>query len=410
MFHTKWCLRYPNACALLALTLVISIGSQAQEPDSKPSADAIAAFLEGDKNTLRKIAAEYASRNIDILDISYLEPEDSNNSGGFTAAYKWNAESSDQWVGVTDGRFAMRRTSYGIDIDGKYAFSDTPNNNDLSTVSASFSLERGDFGRLTPIAAADSDAFQDCLVHLQERFPQPSNGSDEEWKKYRADTGDANNACWADHGIDDVVKANDAAYVYGIDFHAALEGDQNYDNRNTVFGLSGVLAMQSSSETQKWNVFDFTFRLLRNGFDRERNYVAPWPSVKIDVDRVDGSDNDNRTALTSESTFTRAAAEVAFQTIVASIEGQPIRFNIAYRYFSEFSAPTEIKAADLDSFDYLAMSLRFPARMIPFFETDDYEFFFSYTTGQLPFDLVSEKAYEIGIGTNISQLARLFAE
>ncbi len=48
--------------------------------------------------------------------------------------------------------------------------------------------------------------------------------------------------------------------------------------------------------------------------------------------------------------------------------------------------------------------------MLPFLQTDEYEFFVSYTDGQLPFDTESDSAVEVGFATNISQLARLFAD
>ena len=92
---------------LATLALAIPIGTHAQEDPNKVQAPstAVETFLKGDKTTLRKLAAHYASKKIDFLDISYLEPNDSNDDGGFSAAYKWNAEFSDQWVGENNGHY-----------------------------------------------------------------------------------------------------------------------------------------------------------------------------------------------------------------------------------------------------------------------------------------------------------------
>lgn len=395
----------------LTLAFAITIDTYANESDQPEVVKNVINAFQSDKSALRKLAAKYMSERIDFLDVSYLEPNGNNNENGFLLSYKWNIESNDQWVGVKDKRFGMRRTSYGLDIDGKYAFGDAVNNSDLSTISAKFSMERGDFGEIDPDARENSIPFQDCLKELEERFPQPDDEEDDlAWSQYRIDSEDFENSCWTNNGIDMIIKDDESAYIYGIDFHAKLEGNQDFDDSNLVYGLSGVLAMQPSIQARKLNIFDFPFRLMRENVSNNSNYVAPWPSIKLDIDRVDASDNEMREALTTDTKFTRATAEIAFQTILASFKSEPVRFNISYRYFHEFSAPVAIEAVGMDSFDYVAMSLRFPARLLPIIESKEYEFFISYTNGQLPFDLQSEQVFEVGIATNISQLAKLFGK
>jgi hypothetical protein len=87
-----------------------------------------------------------------------------------------------------------------------------------------------------------------------------------------------------------------------------------------------------------------------------------------------------------------------------------VRFNLSYRYFHEFSAPDAIEGAGLDSFDFFSASLRFPARLLPLFASDDYELFVSFTSGQLPFNPSSDKAIEVGFATNIQALADFLAQ
>ena len=98
------------------------------------------------------------------------------------------------------------------------------------------------------------------------------------------------------------------------------------------------------------------------------------------------------------------------QTIVASIDQQVLRFTVSYRYYHEFSAPQTIKNADLDHFDYLNATLRFPAKVLPFVQSDDFELYVAYTTGQLPFDQSSDKAFEVGFSTNFQWVADMLAQ
>jgi hypothetical protein len=69
-----------------------------------------------------------------------------------------------------------------------------------------------------------------------------------------------------------------------------------------------------------------------------------------------------------------------------------------------------IEQAGLDDFDYVNTSLRFPAKLLPFIESDEVELFVAYTTGRLPFDRASDKALEIGFATNLKVLGELLSQ
>ena len=197
-------------------------------------------------------------------------------------------------------------------------------------------------------------------------------------------------------------------YDYWLDFHGGVEGNEDYSATQTLYGLSTGYSSEPTREHAIFNIPDLPFRLLRN-FGDEGSYVAPFPSVMLTVERLDAGSDSQRTTLTDETTYTRGSAEVAFQTIVANFGGRPLRFNVSYRYFREFSAPAAIEAADVDKFDFWRASLRFPAHLVPFIPSENYEFFLAYTSGRLPFDQSSGQAVQVGITTNMKLLGELLA-
>jgi hypothetical protein len=384
------------ACTVL---VAASVSATAQQPltleDVKDQI--VAEFL---KNKL----PELLSGKSDIFQLKYIEPDTSGGKAGWGIDYKWKASrsSAPSTTPVNGQRFTFGRMSYDLSVDGSYAFNDVTTNQNFSTVKAALTLERGDFGKLNVIDTAISTAFQQCLLAV------PAPTTPEEVPDYDR----ASERCVRAHGIDKMVQAEPGASYYWVDFHGGIEANQDYSDSRTLFGLAGAYAYQPSVARASTNIVDAPFRFMRNAFSGPAGgaYVAPWPSVLLGLERLDAADDDTRTALTTKTTYTRAKAEVAFNTIVANISQHVVRFNVSYRYFHELSAPDAIDAAGLDSFDFVSASLRFPARLLPLFPSDDYELFVSFTSGQLPFNPASDKAIEVGFATNIQALADFLAQ
>jgi hypothetical protein len=381
------------ACALALLGSGAAVAAESGE-DTALSPQVV--------DSLGEYLAALVSARSDVIDLKYIEPDANGGNAGWGVNYRWNT-SKDSARLAPDARnhFVLNKLSYYLDIRGSYAFSDTTNNADLSTIKAAVRLERGDFGRLN-VQKAVGDAFQRCLLDI------PEAGDSAEERRERDEQMDK---CIVDSGVDAMVKNEDSASYYWIDFHGGVEGNQDYSDSRTLFGLSGAYAFQPSRDLQRYNVLDLPFRLVRNAFSTAQSgYTAPFPSVLLSVERLDASDDDVRNALTAKATYTRANGEIAFNTIVASINQQVVRFTVSYRYFQEFSAPQAIRDADLDRFGYLNATLRFPARMLPLVESDDFELYVAYTNGQLPFDQRSDKAFEVGFSTNFKWIADVLAQ
>ena len=359
--------------------------------------DPVAELLSLDKTRLKQLVAELISSRSDVFDLNYVEPDD-DQQGGFALTYKWDIEKSQSELGPQNGRYKLNSLTYDLAIEGTYAFDDAMNNRDLSTAIAAVRLQRADFGQLRRV---DGVSYQKCLAGIAE----PTDINDNEGIA-RADA--QQDECVRKHGV--VVKSNDGAYYYALDFHGGIEGNQDYSQRNGVFGLAAVYASEPTADTAKYNIFDLPFRALRSAFGNGREFVAPLPSIRMTLDRLQPDGDDPRTLLAGDDNFNRASAEAAFQTQVASVNGHAVRFNISYRYFYELSPPTAVEAAGLDRFGYTRASLRFPAQLLPLFASDSYEIFIGYTKGQLPFDLQSDEALELGITSNLAWLGQLLSQ
>lgn len=381
---------------LAALLLI----SSAMAADS-PSPEAIASFLSSDSKNSEKLVAEQISARIDFLDLSYVDPDREGNNGGWLVGYQKTWDDSKIFVGDEAGRFVMRATSYALDVQGTYATGNTANNQDLSTIMAKLSLQRGDWGSLKTITKETSEAFMQCLYELP---PDPKKDAPaEEQAAFKREE----DACWVEHGIDQVVRNRDSAYLLNLDFYGGFEADHDYTETHGLFGLSAVGAFMPNKAGSIYNVFDLPFRWMRKSFSNDSTFIAPFPSARLTVERIDAGSDEIRGELTDKEKFTRASAELSFQTQLASIDGAPIKFSTSYRYFYEFDAPDAIADAALDGYDYFRASIHIPARVVPYFGSDEYHFFVRYTSGQLPFDLQSEKAVEVGFTTNFEPLAKL---
>lgn len=391
---------------ILSACLALCVASQHAIAQDVPSTGATEDSIPTPAKELKleqlaaKFLADLASKRLDSLDLQFIEPDNEDAEGGWGVRYQWGLEKADSKFGEMAGRWAMRKLAYSADLQGTYAFSDADNNEEHSTAKVAVRMERANFGALQFIANAASEAFQDCLTDLPEDTDDPTLQRKQDEMEMK---------CWTENGIADVVRSSYGGYSYWLDFHGGVEGNQDYSDSQTLYGLSVGLASEPTRGRAMFNLPDLPFRLLR-GLGDDSSYVAPFPSVMLSLERLDADSDSQRVSLTNDSTYTRGSAEVAFQTIVANFGGRPLRFNVSYRYFSELSPPDAIKAADLDEFQFWRASLRFPAHLVPFVPSDDYELFVAYTSGRLPFDQTSDQAVQLGFTTNFKMLGDLLSK
>ncbi len=327
-----------------------------------------------------KFLAEVISDRSKYLDISYVDPGDSSDNSGWNVRYDLKyAHVADDGFSTRNGVARLSTLEAKLDIVGNYSYNNTVTNDDLSSAKASFAYVYGNFGDVPVVSRTGSLAYQKCLEKLT--LPLDDGDiSDEELKQARTAYAEDSVRCEAKAGIQQLFEnvRNQAAYAYELGFHAGIEGNQNYSESQDVYGGTAIFS------------------------------ATRWPSLRVNLERVDASSNEQRTMLTNDDTYDRFTLELGYQYSITAVKNLPITFALGYRRFHEISAPPEIKGADMDGFDHWSVSLRVPAHMFSFIENKDYSLFVRYTDGQLPFDLDSDSAFELGFSSNIALLGKLF--
>lgn len=342
-----------------------------QQVAEKPIKESIVeAVLNG---TEKDFAKEFISKAITdrykFLDVSYVNPSDDTQKDGWNVKYNWQyRNSSDGGFSIDSGTAILKQIAFEIDISGTAGFGSADNVEDYSSAKLAYNYLYGNFGKLRVIDKGRTVDFEKCL---QNALSQPTD----------AELLAAEAHCWVTHRIDELVNDPRQSYVLSASVTAGLEGDQGYHNKQSTYGFRGV-------------------------FSRDM-----FPSVRLDYEKIDASNDDIRMALTNDQNYDRLSGELGYRYPLFKSDGYNTWFYISYRYFKELSAPDSIKAANLDEFDFVSASIRFPARLLGFIEKNDHNFFyFRYTDGQLPFDRQSDKSLQLGFSTNMSTLGKLLSE
>ena len=314
----------------------------------------------------KEFIAKAITSRYKFLDVSYVSPDDDSQKDGWNLKYDWHYRSgSEGGFSVDSGVAKLDQIALEADISGSYSYGSADNVEDYSTAKLAFSYLYGDFGKLRVIDKDKSNAFQECL---QKALSLPTD----------TEMLAAEDQCWLEHKI--AVNDPSQSYVLSVSATGGLEGEQDYGNKQYTYGIRGI-------------------------FSRDR-----FPSVRLDFERIDASDDAVRTALTDDNKYDRISGELGYRYPIFNQEDYNTWFYISYRYFKEISAPESIRNSDLDAFDFVSASIRFPAKLLSFIKTDDFNFYIRYTDGQLPFDRQSDKSVQLGLSSNISILGKLFAE
>jgi hypothetical protein len=148
-----------------------------------------------------------------------------------------------------------------------------------------------------------------------------------------------------------------------------LEGDQDYENRNTLYGveLGGHYSFTEDAST--------------------------YATFFLDYGQVDASGDEERMALTGDDSYDRFSGELQLSyglqklgTAMTSI----ISLQLNYRYYQEVDAPDIIRDNDWDRYALATFLLRFHKGL-----------YLAYSSGTLPFDKQNDKIFSIGFSQNI---------
>ncbi|MBC8096716.1 MAG: hypothetical protein H7Y43_12980 [Akkermansiaceae bacterium] len=184
-------------------------------------------------------------------------------------------------------------------------------------------------------------------------------------------------------------------FFYDLQAHARIETDQQFDNKQFVYGGQLSLVFRDwrpRSEIGWFNLVDYPFALFRALAGREEFQPSgrTFPSVVLGLDQVNPSENGARLAIDpDEDSYSRVRVEVAFKTPLLRLEKETLYFTAAYRHFSELSASTAIKSAQVDDSDYFVATVDLPLH-----------FNISYSTGKSPLDQQNDQVYAVGWNLN----------
>lgn len=179
--------------------------------------------------------------------------------------------------------------------------------------------------------------------------------------------------------------------VLSAEGQVALESDQRFETRQWAYGGTFGLELHAwnpGSSLAQLNVFDWPFAVLRflTGTDDEiRPRGSALPSFRLSLHQVSPQEHAQREALGEEGVYTRLSLEAGYRTFAGMLGSRSLHFEANARLYRELAASPAVEAAGLDRHTYVVAAI-----------TTSDGLFVSYSTGQLPFDGLSDQVYEIG--------------
>lgn len=148
-----------------------------------------------------------------------------------------------------------------------------------------------------------------------------------------------------------------------------LEGDQDYENRNTLYGV------------ELGGHYSFT------------DDASTYATFVLGYGQVDASGDEERMALTGDDTYDRFSGEVQLSyglQELGTAKTSIISLQLNYRYYQELDAPDVIRENDRNRYALATFLLRFHKGL-----------YLAYSSGTLPFDKQNDKIFEIGFSQNL---------
>lgn len=293
-----------------------------------------------------------------FLELKYL---DQDKSGNQSVALKYDWNSSQDWdddILPTNSGLSISGSKYNAFAKGSYAFADEVESDENSNIGVEYKWRWFPtyFKRLT---LEDGESVQQCLLDSAE--------NEDDFDAF--ETTDAD--CARQLGF--IATTLDYRY-FDVDFHANLEGDQKFDQRNYVYGFELNYSQNLGSQTYILN-----------------------PILTIGLEQVDPKkDIKRQAAFANADSYDRAYAEFGVTSGGIPLLGQEVKLSYSWRYYQELSPDKTIEDANLDSFRYSAFAIQIPTTILPWFEDEGNSFIFTYASGELPLSLQSEQTFSLG--------------
>lgn len=159
-------------------------------------------------------------------------------------------------------------------------------------------------------------------------------------------------------------------YEIGVSVFAGLEGDQDYSDRNKVYGLKAI-----------------------GHYSFDENNAGTFIDLSLAYAQVDASEDDERKLITDDDEFDRLEGEIQASYKIKKLGTQQtsitsLQFN--YRYYKELDAPVAIESTNVDVHKLATYMIKFNKGL-----------YVAYSTGSLPFDKQDDKIFEIGFSQTL---------
>lgn len=310
------------------------------------------------------------------LHFKVFEPSAAGQDAGLGVEYDFDK-------GVTDARFFGEENpaylTFNLKARGNISFD--KNNNPTDFLQSGAQLHLWQFFGQTDDDPVGSDGLTLSSRTFRELASDKFKGKSgnelratPEWRNYQSQAFEKDPAEW----------------FYDLAANFALESDQTFSKKQYAYGLEiqpRVRVWDPDSPWSKFNLFDWPFACTRMlGGEEWKPRGRFLPGIMAGLDLIDPAGNSDRFAVDAdEGAYPRFKAEVGFRSKVVEIQGKPVWFSAAYRYFQELGASSAIEAADLDAQHYFAASLDLPGNIT-----------ITYSTGKLPFDLQDQQVWALG--------------
>lgn len=179
---------------------------------------------------------------------------------------------------------------------------------------------------------------------------------------------------------------------------ASFETDQRFSDKQFLYGamLAGQAypADHGRLRDELVDVFDWPFKLTRlltghvdgSKYNPWLNDPGSWPVIKAEIQRVDPSADAQRKGVDPAlNPYNRVHVGGSFESKVALIGTEDVRFLFNIDYWHELNASTAIAKAGLAAETYRSYAIQFQDHWT-----------LSYTTGRVPLDYNDSKVWQIG--------------
>lgn len=275
-------------------------------------------------------------------------------------------------------KFCAQGLDLSLSAMGNVAFDSERNPNDFLETALSFAFFRS-IGGVSEASAAISQSVRE----LRAAF-------------IAAETEDEEEA--AIHKLEELVRPTlTDQFYWEAAGDVSLESDQKFDSKQLVYGVHALFEVKGWSDDSafaKFNILDYPFAALRalTGYETCSGGSACFvprgtsvPTLLVGLARVSPEDEDPRALAGDTSDFDRMRFEASFRTPIARVGDDRLYVSANYRYYKELDASPAVRGLGLDSFDYYTVVLGGSEGI-----------YVSFTEGQLPLDVASDRVFELG--------------